>query len=141
MAKKYYKSLDGLLLAAVAARSGKHQEAAKHFVKAMEEDDAADLMEDLNEQQEESNEACDEGDAAETMAKVMAAASKRRKAIKAEAEEELDDEAEEELSSDDNTDATDVNAGEGESVEDQVTARLQARKARLIANKKALARK
>lgn len=135
--KKYYKSLDYLLLALASSKAGKHTEAASFFVKAAEAEDVEEMVEDVNATNEELVDA--EEAPVEDMAKVMAKAAKIRQLRKqlAEAEDEEDDDEEE-------VEPAEEEAGDDEAEEkveteeetDEVTARLQRRQARAQANLK-----
>lgn len=144
MAKKYYKALDHVILSMLALRKGDKQTAAQHMTEAAEADDAEEMLDDLNAQQE--------GDDVDELTSALTKV-KSKKAVKAEAEDEDEDTAEEEISaalasltskkkvraSDDNSDLEDVEGdagGEREAVEDEVVARMEARRIRAQANLK-----
>lgn len=117
--KKYYKSLDYVLLALAAVKKGEHVTAAKNLVLAAEEDDADEMVEDVNQSQEGD----DEDTAEEEISAALTSLTSKKKV----------------RASDDNTDLEDVEGeagGEREAVEDEVVARMEARRIRAQANLK-----
>lgn len=153
--KKYYKSLDYLLLALASSKAGQHQEAAGFFVKATQEEDVAEMVEDVNTTNQELVDGEEGAEAVEeVMAKVMAKTAKvaelRRQL--AEAEAEIEGEGDEEAletteegeaegtdgEGDDTEETDDEEDDEDEGEEAAILARLQRRKDRAQANLKSI---